>query len=348
MIINNIVEVSIIVPVYNVCKYLERCLNSICNQTFKDYEVILVDDGSTDASSEICDYYATLYDNFHVVHKHNEGLGYARNTGLINAVGRFIMFIDSDDYIEPDHIHNMHLCLITNNADTCLSGYKKIYMNGIKIFPHVLKGNVYERQDIRKEVLVRMCGCLPNGTDSIEMSVCMVLMSNKLIKENELRFHSERELISEDLVFNFDYYSCANKICISHDTGYCYCDNPGTLTTKYRSDRYEAQKKLYNNIKNKAVKLNIWKECKVRLDNTLIAIARYSIKLETKFAYQNGQKNAKNNIRLICEDELLQDIFKVYDDSLVPFKSRMLNKLIKHKRIHLLLLAEIIKIIFKI
>ena len=97
-------KLSIIVPVYNVEQYLDKCIKSILNQTFKDFELILVDDGSIDNSGEICDEYAKKDSRVKVIHKKNGGLAAARNTGLIIARGDYVGFVDSDDWIEPRYV----------------------------------------------------------------------------------------------------------------------------------------------------------------------------------------------------------------------------------------------------
>lgn len=109
--------ISVIVPVYNVEKYLNRCVDSIINQTYTDLEIILVDDGSTDSSGSICDEYAKKDERIKVIHKENGGLSDARNTGVASATGDYVSFIDSDDYIEPD----MMELLITTIGDCDMS-----------------------------------------------------------------------------------------------------------------------------------------------------------------------------------------------------------------------------------
>ena len=95
---------SIVVPIYNVEKYLDRCIKSIVSQTYGNLEILLVDDGSPDDCPRVCDEWAEKDSRIKVVHKLNAGLGYARNTGIENATGKYICFFDSDDYIEPDTI----------------------------------------------------------------------------------------------------------------------------------------------------------------------------------------------------------------------------------------------------
>ena len=108
---------SVIVPVYNVNNYLERCINSILEQNYQNMEIILVDDGSTDGSSIICDNYSKRYENIKVIHKQNGGLSSARNTGIDNCSGRYISFIDSDDWIDKEMFSEMIAQLEADNSD---------------------------------------------------------------------------------------------------------------------------------------------------------------------------------------------------------------------------------------
>ena len=121
--------VSIIVPVYNVEKYLERCLDSLINQTLKDIEIILVDDGSTDDSGNICDKYAKKDKRIKVIHKENGGLSDARNIGLSIANGRYLQFVDSDDFIHKQMIEILYNTIINNNADISICDFDKVYEN---------------------------------------------------------------------------------------------------------------------------------------------------------------------------------------------------------------------------
>ena len=109
--------ISIIVPVYNVDKYIERCIQSIINQTYKNLEIILIDDGSTDKSGAICDKYSKIDNRINVIHKKNGGLSEARNVGLDIARGDYIGFVDSDDYIHPQMYELLYKNLIGTSAD---------------------------------------------------------------------------------------------------------------------------------------------------------------------------------------------------------------------------------------
>ena len=127
--------VSIVVPVYNVEKYLNRCIFSIVNQTYKNIEIILVDDGSGDNSGTICDEWAEKDARIKVIHKSNGGLSSARNVGVSAVQGEYISFIDSDDYIRPTMIKDLVLCCEKFNADIGISNVMQIYRNFELVMP---------------------------------------------------------------------------------------------------------------------------------------------------------------------------------------------------------------------
>lgn len=146
---NNLKEkISIIVPVFKVEEYLDRCVNSLINQTYKNIEIILVDDGSPDKCPEICDEYALKYDNVTVIHKDNGGLSEARNYGLKNSTGEYILYVDSDDWIEIDSCEKL-IQGMKHNVDIVVGSYKEV-KNGetiIKKHSNILQDKIYEAKD---------------------------------------------------------------------------------------------------------------------------------------------------------------------------------------------------------
>ena len=127
-------KISVIVPVYNVEKFIKRCLDSIINQTTKDLEIILVNDGSTDNSGKICDEYAKLDNRITVIHKENGGISSARNIGLDVATGEWIAFVDSDDYIEKDMYEVLYKTAIEKNVDICACFFKYLTVDNKILF----------------------------------------------------------------------------------------------------------------------------------------------------------------------------------------------------------------------
>lgn len=122
-------KVSIIIPVYNVERYLHRCIDSVLNQTLQDIEIILIDDGSTDSSPDICDGYGSKYQNIRVFHKENGGASSARNLGIEKATGEYIGFVDSDDYISPDMYEKLYTALKDFDCEIAMCNYQTVKDN---------------------------------------------------------------------------------------------------------------------------------------------------------------------------------------------------------------------------
>lgn len=125
--------ISVIVPVYKTEKYLDRCIKSIINQTYKNIEIILIDDGSPDSCGRICDSYAEKDKRIKVIHKENGGVASARNTGLDNICGEYAAFVDSDDYVTEDYIEYLYSLIKKDNTDISVCSYKSVYANGTEI-----------------------------------------------------------------------------------------------------------------------------------------------------------------------------------------------------------------------
>lgn len=335
--------ISVVIPVYNVEKFLVRCLDSVIRQTYKNLEIILVDDGSKDNSGIICDKYQKQDNRIKVIHKKNEGLGYARNSGLDIATGKYVFFIDSDDYIEISMIESLYNDLKISKADTCIGGFKRIIGNEKIVNQNSLAGELFESNKIVSEVLSRMFG--PDYLDDtkIEMSVWKVLFSNEIIQKNKIRFPSEREYISEDIIFDTEYYPLSQRVYMSSNCGYLYCDNEASLTNSYREDRFDKQVILNNELRRRAELLGIFDDVKRRLDNLLVSLARYSIKLEVAFSDVNGKSKAKRNIKRICNNSELMCVLSNYSQEGVRVFSRIVNWMIKKNYISMLYITMYLK-----
>ena len=145
--------ISVIVPVYNVEKYLARCLDSIINQTYKNLQIIVVDDGSTDNSSKLCDEYAKKDKRIEVYHKENGGVSSARNIGIKNAKGEAVGFIDSDDYVEPQYIEALVKSMLDNDSDISLCGFKKIYGKQSDDIIRFEDGTCFDKETFVKKIM---------------------------------------------------------------------------------------------------------------------------------------------------------------------------------------------------
>lgn len=227
---------SIVVPVYNAEKYIDRCVNSIINQTHKEIEIILVNDGSKDRSGEICDEYAQKDTRIKVIHKPNGGVSSARNSGLKKAIGDYIIFVDSDDWIEKDMIARLDKILIEDKELDCI-----IYN---------LKN--IEKSDIREDELLNNIAYLIK-TEKINPPWNKVY-KREILNKNNIKFDKKVQ-IGEDLLFNIQYLKNTKKIYLLNDILYNYVtENGQSLTKKYKKDKYEQLTHVNNRIREEMSK----------------------------------------------------------------------------------------------
>ena len=304
--------ISVIVPIYKVENYLRQCLDSLVAQTYKNIEVIMVDDGSPDKCGEICDVYAAKYSNFKAVHKENAGLGMARNTGLEYANGEYVMFLDSDDYINSDLIQVLYETVQKYRVDICKSGFQYVKNDGTIQSKRCYKNELFEGEKAATDFLPRLVGSAPDKKDSFEMSVCASLYRLSHIKEHNLIFPSERELIYEDLIFNIEYAQYANGACVVGAIGYNYRRNEKSLTKSYQSGRFDACINWYIYVKKRLLELNYGVEVIYRLDRILFVYARSCIRQERKDISGKSSKEITEKLKSICNDPTLRNAIQEY------------------------------------
>lgn len=252
--------VSVIVPVYNVEKYLATCINSLLNQSYNNLEIILVDDGSKDASGKICDAFEKENSRIKVIHKENEGLGLSRNAGLKIAQGKYVTFVDSDDFLGTSAIEDLVKAADKNNADICIGGFTRINENGEKIFEEKYVKMVASGKEKSQDVFIQMLGSLPESHKSLKMSVWNCLYSLDLIRRYNLNFVSERELISEDIIWHSEYFKYVNTSVIIDNVAYFYRENEKSLTQSYNSNRFRLSMNLYFELTKRINEINLNKE----------------------------------------------------------------------------------------
>ncbi len=331
-------KVSIIIPVYNVEKYLDRCMNSVLNQTMLDIEIILVDDKSPDSSSLMCDEYAIKDQRVKVIHKKkNEGLGYARNTGLEIAKGEYICFVDSDDFVTQDMCEKLYSIAKRTDSDVVYGGVYYYDGNNVKIKKRVEKETTWRNEEVKK-LLLDFIATEPGEINDtiIEVSVWKALFRKKVFDENNIRFVSERDFISEDVIFDIDYLQHCKSVTIISDSVYYYCENEESLSKSYRKDRFLKVKELYYELLNRLKVLYETDEINLRSDRFLIARARTNVRGISKNRKMIGKANAFNSIRDICEDKDLRVALERYPINKLPKKYYIVALLMKQKRYKLL------------
>ncbi len=238
--------VSVIVPVYKVEKYLRQCVESLTGQTLRDIEIILVDDGSPDGCPDLCDKLAQEDSRIKVIHKQNEGLGLARNSGLEKATGKWVLFVDSDDFIALNALE--YLVKIGESHDDVdqVRFLSTTFTDDSGQHPHPVtpSGSFIEIQDLKEKLLPILTDIapLPNeanaGAPSLA-SAWSAIYRRKIFDESDVRFKSEREYISEDYVFNIEFARESRGIIFTPERFYFLRYNPGSLTRSLRRDRIE-------------------------------------------------------------------------------------------------------------
>ena len=224
----NQIDISIIVPIYNVELYLEKCINSILNQTFKNFELLLVNDGSTDNSGEICDKYARVDNRIKVIHKENGGLSSARNEGLKNALGEYFAFVDSDDYIDYRMYETLFGLIKENQADISICNFIRQYNGKIEYKEDTYIMNIFNTEEALQEMF---------KGNLYRFSVCNKLFHKRCF--SGVIFPEGR--IHEDLSTSYRLFSNAKKVVYTNFPGYIYVKREESiLTSSYSEKRLQA------------------------------------------------------------------------------------------------------------
>ena len=235
----NQVKISIIVPVYNALEWLDACVSSVLNQTFQDFELILVDDGSTDGSENLCDRYAAEDGRIKVIHKANGyGAGEARNVGLSEAKGEFVTFLDSDDKMKPWMLERLYMMQKNEDYDLVIGGYvflqeKDKFGPAFGLDDTVIIGN--------EKALDYFIRYYPDGLLGYPWNK---LYRRQIIVDHGLTFPKMRRL--EDGIFNVAYIQHVERLCVIKEAIYEYRVNSQVTLRKLPYDFYENQKNIHH------------------------------------------------------------------------------------------------------
>lgn len=233
--------ISVIVPVYNSASYLDKCIQSICGQTYRDLEIILVDDGSRDDSSDICDAYAKRDNRIKVIHKQNDGPASARQAGLDAASGEFIGWVDSDDWVEPDFFSQMADAQQRTGADIVTSGlFIDIGVDSHKLYDNITPG-VYESN----ELLARLLYSGKFFEYGIQPHM-VTKLSRRQIMERVHKLVDHRIHAGEDAAVVYPGILEAKKIAVTNICGYHYAQNSGSLSRTEKDGDVKSLQHLFD------------------------------------------------------------------------------------------------------
>lgn len=273
-------KISVIIPVYNADKYLNYCIDSILAQTFVDFELLLINDGSNDKSEIICNEYAQIDSRVRVFHKKNEGVSSARNLGLSEALGEWITFVDADDYLCKDSLESL---LNGASADLIVGGFSRIYKYSGRIelfYPEDRKINL--KNDL--DYFGKMIGIY------LTTPWCK-FFKNSIIRNNKLKFNKDL-FYGEDTDFVFRYVLQIDSIQFVSKQVYCYCDNENAFV-KYVLDAFHFRMLMDSTCRNF--------ELLGKKTGLVVSELQYMFLRDYSYLYLRGVLNIQNRIDFIKE-----------------------------------------------
>lgn len=309
--------VSVVLPIYNVEKYLDRCIRSVVEQTYDNLEIILVDDGSPDGCPGMCDDWAARDSRIRVVHKKNAGLGFARNTGIEHATGEYICFFDSDDYIEPNTIELCVTNAVKESADIVCFGNDILAQDGTVLNRRIPTPPkyIYSGDEIRN-VMMPNALSYHSGTGEdwhLLMSAWSSLYSMDLIRKSGWKFVSEREIISEDFYSILELYQYIRKAVILPEVLYHYIANPVSLSRSYRADRYDKLVYFVEKLTELSAKMNSQDILQERIDRVFLGLCIGVMKQIVAVSLPLKQK--KNELCRVLSGKQMRRVFQENDFS---------------------------------
>lgn len=333
------ISVSIIVAVYNVGKYIDKCIKSLVDQNYENIEIILVDDGSLDNSPKVCDDWALKDTRIRVIHKKNGGLADARNEGLNAANGEYVCFVDGDDFIEKELVCQTYTLAKTDDVDVVIYSNYDVASNGMKTrHDLIFSKNVYRGKEDILQLFKESIGTMPNSSRDFDIGYAPwgKLYRRSVLVDNDIKFKSERKLIYEDLMFLLDLMPYIKSASVTNQPLYNYCRNELSLTRSVDTSRFYRIKNQYYYLKNNdpyKEELFLDKEILLRFKRTMISYIRNCAMRAV------NDKKINDILGQICYDEMTREIVNDYPILKLPRNQAIFAFCIKYK---LLLLLKII------
>ena len=340
----DIPKITIVVPVYNTEKYLPCCMDSLLNQTLKEIEIILVDDGSTDNCPGMCDDYAKQDPRVKVIHKKNEGFGLARNSGIEIAAGEYITTVDSDDYVELNAYKKLYSIIENTKTDWLYSTVCQRFNDRGDTWSmgRSKEKHYHTKKDIR-ELILDLIANPPKSKDEMNMivSVWNALYRLDIIKKYNLKFISERVSHFEDLRFNVDYLlHVSNAIAISY-VFYNYRFSISSFTRTPRLNKINHSHLIYQYLLEKLTTNNFGKEGYLRATRLFLGDSRGGIR---DFICSSLTKKEKIQwLKKVANHPIWREIAFSYPYKELPWKQELQFYLLYKGYCHLLYYLVVIR-----
>ncbi len=304
---------SVLIPVYNAEKYLRDCLDSVLNQTEKDFEIIIIDDGSNDHSAEICDQYQTDFVNLiRVRHTKNSGQISARNFLIELARGDYLVHLDADDYLRPDALARLKETIEEHNADLIIYGIHRIGVDGKETDQLLANGKTVYEGDGKSEIYKTMC-----RRDILNNYVTKIA-SRELVLACDKYEHLPQVMIGEDLLQSLPLVTKARKIVYLGEALYCYRKNSTSMTATSGPKRYKSEFVVYRELLRYS---KLWGVADEVHEDILKRYA--SMCIDTLIVSSRYGENPKDFFDEISKDPLFQDSSMVFGE--FPLWKRLLG-----------------------
>ena len=324
--------ISVIIPIYNVEKYLKQCVDSVLNQTFRDIEVILVDDGSLDSCPQICDEYARQDARIKVIHQKNGGQSSARNSGIVASSGKYLSFVDPDDWLDLDAYEKCYKVIIENNVDVLRFNYvREFQQSSIAKENKILEEKIIlgeECQQIAKDCLGLTDKKLKYPENlNILASVCFNIFSAEIIKTYNLSFYDLKNIGTfEDGLFNLEVYMNMRSFIYINKPFYHYRKyNDKSLTSNYKPQYDAKQRFMYDLIYEKI------KPCREQfIDSYYNRIVLSTMEVCLNALTQKGSVEIiYHEVKNIINEPLRRKAYKNFKISALPFKYKIYHLFVK-------------------
>ncbi|MEF2901576.1 MAG: glycosyltransferase [Terrisporobacter sp.] len=318
--------ISIIVPVYNVEKYLARCIDSILNQSLKNIEIILVDDGSTDSSPSICDEYSSKYENITAIHKKNERVSAARNDGIKLAKGKYIGFVDSDDWIEFNMFESMYKVAEDTKSDIVMCDFKKVgIQNQYKVSQPIREG-YYDRNMIEKELFPCII-MFENIEFPPTISNWTILFRRKFLVDNNIYYDEDIHYCEDSIFGSKAMYNANSFYYMKGSYFYNYFYNPSSTTTTFNMKKWDSYVTINNRLKEyfKNDEFDFSRQIKINM-------LYFTLNFLKEIKGTNlSDKEKEIECKKILNDKAVKNIFKKFSMPDVHFKLKVIIMIIKYR-----------------
>ncbi len=293
----NDVLITVIIPFFNTAEKIERCIKSVITQTYKNLEILMVNDGSTDNSLEICEIFAKNDNRIKIISINNQGVSVARNCGIEQSNGEYVMFVDSDDYVENTIVEKLYYNIVETNSDVSQCGCSVTDDNGnIFKFYNVPYLDTINEDKIISKIVLPLFGKDDNDSATIQ-GFCVCKLFKKSILKN-IRFNEEQRKY-QDRCFNIDVYLAVEKASFVNESLYYYVINPDSSTQRRRDDLWKQCETLIKILYSKidCFPSKFKEELMQRIHKTastrLVFVTRHIFRTKEKVGFLNAIKSVK-------------------------------------------------------